>query len=112
MLFNNTPVALGGSGRNLANVFQFTGFQDTLVLYGRPFYRTIQAVWIVGAPAWCGWTKAIVAIIAGRDGNGLLDDASDIVPDVNEDGVVEERDLQALVIASNIARVTFLVSCP
>lgn len=112
VLFNNTPAALGGPGRNLANLFQFTGFQDTLRLDGRPFSRYIQTVWIVGAPAWCGWTKAIAAFITDRDGNGKLDDAPDIVSDVNRDGVVDERDLRDLGVASNIARITFFVPCP
>ncbi|MDT7888910.1 MAG: hypothetical protein RQ885_08040 [Desulfurococcales archaeon] len=112
VIFNNTPAALGGPGRNLANLFQFTGFQDKLEFGGKTVYRFIQTVWIVGAPAWCGWTKAIAAIIGDRDGNGLLDDAPDSVPDVNGDGVVDERDLAALGVASNIASVVFYVPCP
>jgi hypothetical protein len=112
VIFNNTPTALGGPGRNLANLFQFTGFQDKLDLGGRTIYRFIQTIWIVGAPTWCGWTKAIAAIISDRDGNGSLDDAPDTVPDVNGDGVIDERDLAALGVASNIASVIFYVQCP
>ncbi|MEM1611102.1 MAG: hypothetical protein QXQ57_05610 [Sulfolobales archaeon] len=112
VIFNNTPTAMGGPGRNLANLFQFTGFQDKLDLGGRTVYRFIQTIWIVGAPAWCGWTKAIAAVISDRDGNGLLDDAPDTVPDVNGDGVIDERDLAALGVASNIATVVFYVPCP
>ncbi len=112
VIFNNTPAAQGGPGRNLANIFQFTGFQDKLDLGGRTVYRFIQTIWIVGAPAWCGWTKAIAAIISDRDGNGLLDDAPDTVPDVNGDGVIDERDLAAHGVASNIASVIFYVPCP
>jgi hypothetical protein len=112
VIFNNTPTALGGPGRNLANLFQFTGFQDKLDIGGRTIYRFIQTIWIVGAPTWCGWTKAIAAIISDRDGNGLLDDAPDTVPDVNGDGVIDERDLAALGVASNIASVIFYVPCP
>jgi len=112
VIFNNTPAALGGPGRNLANLFQFTGFQDRLDLGGRTLYKFIQTVWIVGAPTWCGWTKAVAAIVSDRDGNGLLDDAPDVVPDANGDGVVDERDLAALGVASNIATVVFYVPCP
>ncbi len=112
VIFNNTPAALGGPGRNLANLFQFTGFQDKLDLGGRTVYRFIQTIWIVGAPTWCGWTKAVAAIISDRDGNGLLDDAPDTISDVNGDGVVDERDLVALGVASNIASVIFYVPCP
>lgn len=112
VLFNNTPAAMGGPGRNLANLFQFTGFQDKLDLGGRTIYRFIQTIWIVGAPAWCGWTKAIAAVIDDRDGNGSLDDALDAVSDVNGDGVIDERDLAAIGVASNIASVIFYVPCP
>jgi hypothetical protein len=51
-------------------------------------------------------------IISDRDGNGLLDDAPDTVPDVNGDGVIDERDLAALGVASNIVSVIFYVPCP
>jgi len=112
VIFNNTPAALGGPGRNLANVFQFTGFQDRLELGGRALYRFIQTIWIVGAPAWCGWTKAVAAVISDRDGNGVLDDAPDAVSDVNGDGAIDERDLEALGVVSNIAVVVFYVPCP
>lgn len=112
IIFNNTPAALGGPGRNLANVFQFTGIQDRLDLGARASYRFIQTIWIVGAPSWCGWTKALAAIVSDRDGNGLLDDAPDTVPDANGDGVIDERDLAALGLASNIASVIFFVACP
>ncbi len=112
IIFNNTPTALGGPGRNLANLFQFTGFQDRLDLGGGVSYRFMQTVWIVGAPLWCGWTKALAAIVSDRDGNRLLDDAPDTVPDANGDGVIDERDLAALGFASNIASVIFYVACP
>lgn len=112
VIFNNTPSAIGGPGRNLANVFQFTGFQDRLDIGGRTVYRYVQTVWLVGAPLWCGWTKAVAAVVADKDGNGLLDDAPDTLPDVNGDGVVDERDLAAFGVASNIAVVTFYVPCP
>jgi hypothetical protein len=112
VVFNNTPTALGGPGRNLANLFQFTGFQDKLDFGGRTLYRFIQTIWIVGAPGWCGWTKAFAAVVSDRDGNGLLDDAPDTVPDANGDGIIDEKDLSALGLASNIATVVFYVPCP
>lgn len=112
VIFNNTPPALGGPGRNLANLFQFTGFQDRLDIGGRTVYRYVQTVWQVGAPLWCGWTKAVAAIVADKNDNGLLDDAPDTLPDLNGDGVVDERDLALFGVASNIAVVTFYVPCP
>ena len=105
VIFNNTPTALGGPGRNLANLFQFIGIQDRLDLGGRVAYRFIEAVWIVGAPSWCGWTNAFAAIVINNN-------APDIVPDANGDGVIDGRDLAALGLASNIASVTFYVPCP
>ncbi|MEM2204591.1 MAG: hypothetical protein QXI22_09590 [Sulfolobales archaeon] len=105
VIFNNTPAALGGPGRNLANLFQFTGFQDRLDLGGKTVYRFIQTVWIVGAPTWCGWTKALAAMVSGNN-------APDAVPDANGDGVIDERDLAALRLTSNVASVTFYVACP
>lgn len=104
VIFNNTPAGLGGPGRNLANLFQFTGFQDRLDIGGRTLYRSIQTVWMVGAPLWCGWTKALAAVVSNNS-------APDIVPDSNGDGVIDEKDLEALGLASNIASVVFYVKC-
>ena len=51
-----------------------------------------------------------VAVVDDLDGNGILDDAPDVVPDANGDGLINSRDLRALGLASNVEQVRFYIS--
>jgi hypothetical protein len=95
------------SCQNIANLFNLTGISDATE-------RTTEILdtWIVGAPNFGRdvATTTWVAIAADRDGNGVYDDAPDVVPDADGDGSCDERDLRAFGVASNVARAEFVVN--
>jgi len=95
------------SCQNIANLFNLTGLSDATQRS-----TEIRDAWIVGAPNFGRDTHATVwvAIAADRDGNGVYDDAPDVVPDADGDGACDERDLRALGVASNVARADFFVN--
>lgn len=95
-----------GPGSNVANLFNLTGVTN------RDKAETeIWDTWIVGAPAFGRNVPSTVyaAIAADKNGNGILDDAPDTVPDGDGDGDVDERDLRAFGVASNIERADFFI---
>ena len=47
--------------------------------------------------------------VADKNGNGVFDDAPDVVPDADGDGIVGTRDLKAFGVASNIERRKFFI---
>jgi hypothetical protein len=51
-----------------------------------------------------------VAVVDDLDGNGVYDDAPDVVPDADGNGRVDAWDLRDLGVASNIAVVPFSIS--
>jgi hypothetical protein len=95
------------SCQNLANLFNLTGIADATE-------RTTQIwdTWIVGAPNFGRDTHATAwaAVVADRDGDGVHDDAPDVVPDADGNGTCDERDLRAFGVASNVARAEFFVN--
>ena len=95
------------SCQNIANLFNVTGISDATERS-----TEILDTWIVGAPNFGRdvHTTAWVAIAADRDGNGVYDDAPDVVPDSDGDGTCDERDLRAFGVASNVARAEFFVN--
>ena len=101
---NNTLPGFSGPGTNLANLFNLTGVTN------RTADETeIWDTWIVGAPI-AGKnvdTVLTVAVVDDLNGNGVYDDAPNVVADLNHDGVVNAKDLQALGVASNIETVKF-----
>ena len=49
-------------------------------------------------------------IVLDLDGNGIYDDAPDVVPDADGDGDVDRKDLRTLGTASEVRSVKFRVS--
>lgn len=104
---NNTLPGFSGPGTNLANLFNLSG-----VTHRDEDGTELWDTWIVGAPI-AGKdvdSTVTVAVIADLDGNGIYDDAPDVVTDQNGDGRVDRRDLKAIGVASNIETVTFHIN--
>ena len=104
---DGTPTGFSGPGQNLANLFNLTGVTDR-----SETTTELWATWIVGAPLFGRNTPSTVytAIAADKDANGVYDDAPATVPDTDADGDVDERDLRALGLASNIETARFFIS--
>lgn len=104
---NATLPGFSGPGTNLAGLFNLTGVTD------RSKDQTeLWDTWIVGAPI-AGSnvdTTLTVAVVADLDHNRVLDDAPDVLADVNHDGAVNAADLKALGVASNIESVDFHIN--
>lgn len=95
-----------GPGSNVANLFNLTGVTD------RSETETeIWDTWIVGAAGFGRNVNATVyaAIAADLNGDGIFNDAPSAVPDSDGDGDVDEDDLEAFGIASNIAEADFFI---
>jgi hypothetical protein len=111
VVLTSTTVAgtpgFAGPGTNLANLFNVTGVTD------RSAAQTeLWDTWIVGK-AIAGQnvnTTLTVAEVADRNHDGIYNDAPDVVTDVNHDGRVDAKDLQAMGVASNIVTVPFHIS--
>lgn len=106
VLLSTTSVA-AGPGTNLANLFNLTGITD------RGDGRSeIWDTWIVGAPNFGRDTDSTlyVAVVDDLDGNGVYDDAPNVVPDADGDGDVDAKDLKAIGLASNVKKVKFFIS--
>lgn len=96
-----------GPGTNLANLFNLTGVTDR-----SKDEAQIWNTWIVGAPI-AGKdlnTVLTVAVVDDLDGNGVLDDAPDVVPDADGDGDVDRKDVEALGLASGVESVKFRIN--
>ncbi|MDI2128243.1 hypothetical protein [Yinghuangia seranimata] len=93
-----------GPGTNLANLFNVTAIAEQ----GRRG-ATIADTWLVGGAFFGTATDSVltVAVVKDLNGNGVLDDAPDVVPDANGDGKVDAADLKALGVASNVETVRF-----
>jgi len=97
--------AEAGPGQNLAGVFNLTTVGDR----GEESV-TIHDTWLVGAAAFgSGRTTLTVAVVADLDGNGVYDDAPDVVEDADGDGDVDRRDLTELGVASDVETVRFAI---
>lgn len=103
----STTTSGAGAGQNLANLFNLTGVTN-LTEKETELWDT----WIVGAPNFGVNTESTiyVAVVDDLDGNGIYDDAPNTVPDSNGDGVVDEKDLEALGLASNVEDVKFFIN--
>jgi len=106
VLLSTTTVG-AGSGQNLANLFNTTGVTN---LDGNDV--ELWDTWIVGAPNFGVNTESTlyVAVVDDLDGNGIYDDAPNVVPDSNSDGKVDAKDLKALGLASAVEKVTFFIN--
>lgn len=102
-----TSTVGAGPGQNLANLFNLTGVSD----------RTQNATeitddWLVGAAAFGKnvQSEVIVAVVKDLNGNGIFDDAPNVVPDANKDGKIDVKDVKALGLASNVDTVKFRIN--
>ena len=108
VLLTTTEVGAGPC-LNLANLFNLTGITD-LALQEAEIWDT----WIVGAPLFGVDAKStlFVAVADELDGDGIYNDAPDVVPDTDGDGVCTYSDLLDLGVASNIEQVRFFINGP
>ncbi len=102
-----TTIVGAGSCQNVANLFNLTGV--TNVTDGEV---ELWDTWIVGAPNFGVNTESrlYVAVADDLNADGIYNDAPNAVPDANGDGVCDAKDLKALGVASNIAKVKFFIN--
>jgi hypothetical protein len=106
VLISTASPAVGGSCQNLAGAFNLTGVTN------RTEEETeIWDTWIIGAPVFGNRTPSTlyIAEVADLNQNGIHDDAPNVVPDVNHDGVCNETDLDALGLDSEVAVKNFFI---
>ena len=104
---NHTLPGFFGPGTNLAHLFNLTGITNRTAKESE-----IWDTWIVGA-AIAGKdvdTTLTVAVVADLNGDGIYNDAPNVVKDVNGDGVVDAKDLAVLGVASDIKTVKFHIN--
>ena len=103
----STTVAGAGSCQNVANLFNLTGVTDRT-----PESTEIWDTWIVGAPNFgLGTPSTVFAAVADdHDQNGVYDDAPNVVPDADGNGICDKRDLEAIGLASNVAKADFFIN--
>lgn len=104
---DGSPTGFTGPGQNVANLFNLTGITDRT--------RTSTEVWdtwIVGAPLFGRNTPSTVyaAVAADKNRDGVFNDAPNSVPDADRDGDVDQKDLKAFGIASNVERADFFIA--
>lgn len=106
VVLSSGTTGFSGPGTNLANLFNLTGVTN------RSEDETeIWDTWITGAPIFgSGPTVLRVAVVADLDGNGVFDDAPDLVIDANGDGIIDDVDLRAIGLASRIETVPFVIN--
>ncbi len=94
------------SCQNTANLFNITGVTNV-----GDDGTEIWDTWIITAPSFGVHTASILyaAEISDLDHDGVYDDAPDVVPDANRDGICDERDLDALGTASEIKVIPFFI---
>jgi len=106
----STTTLGAGQGQNLAGLFNIVTVTDRSTL-GKVPVTELWATWIVGAAGFgTGNSHLLVAIAADKNGNGIFDDAPNVVPDANGDGKIDSTDLVAFGIVSNIAEVDFVIN--
>jgi hypothetical protein len=105
VLVSGTKIG-AGQGQNVANLFNLTGVTDRSS-DGVEIWDT----WIVGAPSFgSGPSTLLVAVVDDLNGNGILDDAPNVVADSDGDGIVNADDLKALGLASDVEQVDFEIN--
>lgn len=105
VLLSGTTIG-AGQGQNVANLFNLTGVTDR-----SGGNVQIWDTWIVGAPSFgSGPSRLLVAVVDDLNGNGVLDDAPNVVPDSDGDGDVDVDDLTALGLASGVKHVDFTIN--
>ena len=106
VLLSTTSVG-GGTCQNIANLFNLTGVTNTTA-----DTTEIWDTWLVGAPSFGVNTQSrlLVAIAADLNGDGIFNDAPNVLADSNGDGICNKKDLQAFGVASNIEKRQFFIN--
>jgi hypothetical protein len=106
VLLSTTKVGVG-SCHNIANLFNLTGVTD-LTANSVELWDT----WLVGAPNFGVDTESriFVAVADDLNGDGVYNDAPNVVPDVNGDGKCDAHDLRAYGVVSNIETAKFYIN--
>ena len=106
VLLNTTTIG-GGSCQNLANLFNLTGVTNVT-----DDEVEIWDTWLVGAPLFGQATKSktFIAVAADLNGDGIYNDAPAVVPDFNNDGKCDKKDLKAYGVSSNIVKSKFYIN--
>lgn len=106
VLFTTNTLGAGGC-QNLANLFNITG--PTVVTDDEV---EIWDTWIITQAAFGVHTRSImyVAVVRDTDGDGIRNDAPDVVPDANGDGRCNEADLKALGLDSGVSETPFTIN--
>ena len=96
--------AKAGPGKNLAGLFDVVGVTDQ-----RADKTQLWATWQAAKPNFGNGPSTVTVALAGDvDGDGVLNDAPDTVPDADHDGDVDQKDLQAIG-ATSIKSVDFTI---
>lgn len=95
------------SCQNVANLFNLTGVTDLA-----PASTEIWDTWIVGAPNFGVNTasEVLVAVAKDHNGDGIFNDAPNVLPDADGNGVCDKQDLKAFGLASNIEKARFFIN--
>lgn len=99
--------AVAGSCQNVANLFNLTGVSNATT-----DSTELWDSWIVGAPNFGVNTASTLYVAVADDLNsdGIYNDAPNMVPDSNGDGICDKKDLKAMGVASNIKKVEFFIN--
>ena len=95
------------SCQNVANLFNLTGVTN------REAAKTeLWDTWIVGAPVFGVNTPSTVyaAIASDKDRDGVFNDAPNVLPDADGNGICDDKDLKAFGLASNIRKASFFIN--
>ena len=103
----STTVVGAGSCQNVANLFNLTGITNATA-----DEVELWDTWLVGAPNFGVNTESqvYVAIASDLNGDDIYNDAPNVVPDANGDGMCDAKDLKAYGLASNIAKSRFFIN--
>lgn len=95
------------SCQNVANLFNLTGVTDLT-----PATTEIWDTWIIGAPNFGVNTESevLVAVAADHNNDGVFNDAPNVLPDADGNGVCDKGDLKAFGLASNIEKARFFIN--
>lgn len=106
VLLSTTTIG-AGPGQNLANVFNVTGVTNL-----KADEIEIWDTWIIGSPAFGTKTRSnlYVAVVDDLNGDRIYNDAPDVVRDADRDGDVDEKDVEAIGLASDVRKVGFFIN--
>lgn len=105
VLLSTTTIG-AGSCQNTANLFNLTGPTNTTA-----DETEIWDTWIITAANFGVHTPSTLTIAEIRDLNrdGVYNDAPDVVPDADGNGICDARDVKQLGVASNVEVVNFFI---